>query len=61
MGTVTVVIELPTKPPYLIDNRLSEDIIVSQESEDRRWIMEKNTKTAYAWDDYNGTQLLSCR
>jgi hypothetical protein len=30
MGTIFVTIEFPSKPPYLIDNRLDEDIIISQ-------------------------------
>jgi vacuolar protein sorting-associated protein 13A/C len=61
MGTIFVSIEFPSKPPYLIDNQLDEDIIVSQVDHDKRWIMEKNAKTAYGWDDYNGNQLLNLR
>jgi hypothetical protein len=57
-GTVFVIIEQPSKPPYLIDNRLNDNIYIAQSGVNKYWLMEGQSKTAYAWDNYNGDQKL---
>jgi hypothetical protein len=48
-GAIMILIQEPSKPSYLIDNGLNEDLIVCQTKE-QWWTIEKKTKLAWGWD-----------
>ncbi|KAL9658375.1 hypothetical protein ABK040_015695 [Willaertia magna] len=49
-GCVFLIVQKPTKPPYLIDNRLDRDVLFSQKGVDKWWTVGSGQMAPYSWD-----------
>lgn len=60
-ATITIFIQKPDKPPYIIDNRTNETILISQLLVNKWTKILAKTKHEYCWDESMGTHALNLK